>query len=72
MRVFERCLDPNSEALMNGISVIIKETTILRATHLLLSCEDPVKRLPFMGQNAGVHQTPTCCVLNSGFSAFRP
>ena len=25
MRVFERCLDPNSEALMNGISVIIKE-----------------------------------------------
>ena len=56
MSVFERCLDPNSEACMNGISVIIKETTILRATPLLLSCEDPVKRLPFMSQNTGVHQ----------------
>ena len=45
------------ETLMNGISVLIKETSECSLT-LFLPCEDSEKRAICETQKAGSHQTP--------------
>ena len=54
-RAFERGLGHEGGALMNGISVLIKD----------IPCEDTVKRQPSMSQEAGPHQTLNLLTLRS-------
>lgn len=54
--VFGRQLHPEKGALMNGISILIKETP--ESCLAFLMCEDIGRRQPSMDQQAGSHQTP--------------
>lgn len=56
-KAFGRCLGQEGEALLNGISAIIRRD-VREMISLSLSCEDTVGRCPPANREEGSHQTP--------------